>query len=169
MKLIKTITIEDPPTKWVKVAKEKIDPETGSLKTDTYYLTANLFYATQVHYSIKSRIINFCKDILILQMKGIPKLEKCRINITYQQVHDGFDIDNKAYFWGKLFIDLLKIPSDKQVANAFKKGYGVKTVNVLPDDTVRYLDEINMKYRKGQHKLIFEVYGREMSEQTTLL
>lgn len=169
MDLVKKIEIADPPTKWVKVAKTKIDPKTGVLKLDTYYLTANIFYAGHLHYAVKSQIVNFSKNFLMPHMNNIPKLEKCRLKITYQRMDEGFDLDNKIYYWAKLFIDILKIPSDKQVINAFKKGYGVKTVNVLPDDTVRYLDEINMRYTKGKHMLIFEIYGRKTAEQQKLL
>lgn len=165
MEHIKTIVIPDPPTKYIVKSKTKIDPKTGKLKADTHYLTANLFYADKIHYHLKSKIVKFSKDYLFIFFQGLPKLEKMKINVIYSRPDDNFDLDNKAYYWTKIALDIFKTPSSRQLLNAHKKGNDIVTINCLPDDTVKYLDEINMKYVKGEHSLVFEIYGRKMDEQ----
>ena len=158
MELIKEIIIENPPTKYVDRKKTKIDPKTGKLKEDVYYLTANLFYSG-TQYFIRAKITNAIKQYLMPHLKGIPKLSKCQIEVVYQKPQDNFDLDNKAYFWVKMILDLLKTPSSRQLKNAHLRGRNIKRVNVLKDDTVRYIDEITMKYKTGPHRLIIRIFG----------
>lgn len=167
MELIKTIIIKDPPTKYVDRKKTKIDPKTGRLKEDVYYLTANLFYGG-LQYYLRSKITNAIKSFLIPYLDGVPELKKCRIELIYSKPQDNFDLDNKAYFWLKMFLDLLKTPSKRQIKNANLKGRDIKSVNVLADDTVRYIDDIHLKYEKGEHQLILKIYGQYPDEKLTL-
>lgn len=160
MELVKEIIIDNPPTKYVDRKKTKIDPKTGKLKENTHYLTANIFYSGIPHY-LRSKIINAIKEYLINYMVDIPKLQKARIVLIYSKPQDTFDLDNKAYFWLKVFLDLLKTPSKRQITNAAKKRRSIKSVNCLPDDTVRYIDDIQLKYEKGSHRLIIRIYGDE--------
>ena len=80
---------------------------------------------------------------------------------------ENWDLDNKVYFWVKIIMDLLKTPSSRKETNAKKKGKILKTLRVLPEDTVKYCDEINMKYEKGPHTLIVEIYGEESANPET--
>lgn len=154
MEHIKTIIIPNPPTKWVISSKKKIDPKTGRLKQTTYYLTANLFYTTNAHYHVRNEIVNYCKEVLMCYFGKLPKLNKARITVTYSRPSDNFDIDNKAGFWLKIGLDLIKTPTKTQLL----KG-GVKSVYCIPDDSAKFIDEITMKYEKGKHFLKFDIYG----------
>ena len=166
MELIKEIIIIDPPTKYNDRKKTKIDPKTGQLKVDIYYLTANLFYAG-IPYFIRAKITDAIKRFLMPHMVEIPKMKKCRIELVYRKPQDTFDLDNKAFFWLKMFLDILKTPTNRQVQNALKRRKEIKTINAIKDDTVRYIDEINMKYERGTHALIIRVFGKlDIPEKT---
>lgn len=165
MELIKHIEIIDPPYKWVKVAKRKVDPETGTLAIDTYYLNANIFFGNNTHFAIQYKIINFAKDFVVWHLKDIPKLEKMQLHLTYQHPKDTWDLDNKAYFWQKIILDLLKTPSDAQVAKALEGKRRLQTLRVIPDDTIRYVDKLVARGKLGRHALILDIFGRRMAEQ----
>lgn len=169
MNLIKKIEINDPPTKYI-INKKRPKLKDGKLITqDTYYLTANLFYSHNLNYQVQRKITDYCKDILMVLSAPIPKLIKCRVVCIYQFPKGGFDLDNKAYFWLKLLFDIMKTPTSKQIINARNKGRKIKTMNVLKDDTVDYIDQFECKYAKGSPKLIFEIYGIRENEQKKLL
>lgn len=169
MDLIKEIIINNPPTKYVDRAKFKIDEETGKLKETTYYLTANLFYSG-THYHILSKITKNVKLFLlqILEKEKVPDLDKLRLEVIYQKPEQHFDLDNKAYFWVKMLLDVLKTPSSRQIKNANKKGRTIITTNTIKDDTVKYVDEIVMRYKTGPHSLIFRFYGKLKTEELDL-
>lgn len=167
MELITEIKIQNPPTKYVDRKKTKIDPKTGKLKEDVYYLTANLFYSV-VSYFIRYKITNEIKDYLKPYLVDIPKLKKMRLEVVYFKPEDTFDLDNKGYFWVKMILDLLKTPSNRQIKNANLKGKEIKTVNVLKDDTVRYIDDIRMRYERGTHCLVIKIYGQLKEDELTL-
>ena len=42
------------------------------------------------------------------------------------------------------------------------------SLNILKDDTVRYLDDIHWKFEKGEHAIKFDIYGRLLDEQKKL-
>ncbi len=160
MDLIKEFTIMDPPTKYIVRAKNKIDENTNKLKVDTYYLTENLFFGNNaVHYMVGYKIINFCKEFLFWQLQGLPKLTRCRIHLDYYRMETTWDLDNKGFFWIKFVQDLLKTPSNKQLINAQNKGNKIKSLYVIRDDTVKFIDELRVKYYYGEHKMIIRIYG----------
>ncbi len=165
MELIKEIVFKDPPTKWtLQYKKEKFDKEGKKITHQDFYLTANLFYADRTSYHLTSKIIQECKEYLKREIKFIPELEKCKIEIEYRHTKE-IDLDNKAYFWIKLFLDILKTPSKKQVQNANLKGKKIITLNAIFDDTTKYIDSINMSFQKGEHCMIIRVFGRVKNEQ----
>lgn len=160
--------IKEPLTKYVHVYKRPKTDNKGQIVTKKdYYLTANLFY-DGTHWAIKSKIMNYVKQWFILYLKGIPKIEKCNIEITYHNKSDGFDLDNKVYFWTKVLLDIMKIPTSKQIINSQKYANKIYTINSLKDDTVRYVDEILMKYKKGATAIEIKIYGRKLDEQQQL-
>lgn len=152
------VTIEEPPTKYTDRKKNKIDPNTGRLKEVVYYLTNNIFYQG-VHFAIRSKIVEDVKRYLVPHLKELPKLQKLRIEIIYYKEKDGFDLDNKIGFWLKMLLDLLKVPSKRQRTKALQQRRVIQTIEVLPDDTVKYIDDIHFKYRKGPHKIVINFYG----------
>lgn len=164
--LISQIIIEQPPTKFT-IKKKKVDPKTGKYKEDIYYLTANLFYAG-THYHVQSKITKQVKWYLVDYFKNVPKMSKMRYELIYCDMSNGWDLDNKAYFWTKMILDILKTPSNKQIANAYKRQSAIPTVNVLKDDTVKFIDEIKFKYKKDERKIIVNLYGRLEEEQSKL-
>ena len=168
MDLIKKIIIKNPPTKWVKPVKYR---KKGSKKKglkDVHYLTANLWYSNDVHFTTQSDIRNDCKGFLYEHLQGIPKLNKMRTRIVYSRTTDDWDLDNKAFFWRKLLLDLLKTPSSKEVLKARRYNKEILSLRVVPDDSCKYIDENSEKYIKGEHALIIEIYGRLEDEQQQL-
>lgn len=168
MELIKKITILDPPTKYVKKVKRR---KPGSKKKgleDVYYLTANLFYSNDIHFALRSEIVNAMKGFLFEYLEDLPKMEKMRLNIVYSRPSDNFDLDNKVYFWQKILLDLFKTPSRREKERAYRYKKIIKSLEVIPDDSCKYVDELNSKYIKGEHLIIIEVYGRLENEQQKL-
>jgi len=151
----------DPPYKYVQNKKKpKLNEKTGKLVTqDVWYLNNNLFYNNQISFWVKLKVVNYAKDFLMLYMDDIPKLDKARITITYRHTKDTFDLDNKADFWKKILLDIMKTPTDKQRAKAEEKGIVLKTIECLPDDTVRYVDQHITKFERGEHELDIEIFG----------
>jgi hypothetical protein len=166
MELIKEIVIANPPTKYNDKKKTKIDPKTGKLKVDVYYLTANLFYAG-IPYFMRVKITDAIKSFLMPYLNEIPKMSKMRVELIYRKQQDTFDLDNKGFFWLKMFLDIVKTPSNRQIQNAHKRNKEIKTINALKDDTVRYIDDIRLKYERGEHALIIRVFGKlDIPEKT---
>lgn len=164
----KTIVIPDPPSKYIVQAKKKIDPSTGRLKEKTFYLSANLFFGSHIHYHDQKKVVMFAKNYLNMYFQGLPKLQKLRIYGIYSRPDKGFDLDNKSFFWQKCLLDLLKTPSDKQRARAIKEGWKMLHLNRIPEDGVQYVDELNWKYEEGPHQLIFNLKGVRLAEQQKL-
>lgn len=166
--LIKEIVIDDPPTKYVQYfKKEKWDKDGNLITHQDWYLTGNLFYADQGSFHMTSKIIQESKEYLLPYLKGIPKLEKMRLEWEYHAMKD-IDIDNKFSYWGKIFLDILKTPTDRQIKRALKYKKPIITTNTITDDNTKCIDEIKLKYFYGEHKMVFRIYGRMKSEQKTL-
>lgn len=162
------IIMLDPPTKYVEQRKRPGYDNKGKLVTQTvYYLTANIFY-DGTHFMIKQKIVDYAKNWLFPQLRKMPKFEKCRIELEYIFPTDNFDLDNKAYFWLKLILDLMKTPSSKQVLNRLKKNKQPQSLCTLRDDTVRYVPEIKISYTKGAPAIRFKVEGTKYEEQLDL-
>ena len=172
----KTIILPNPPAKYIKKAKRKTEvienKKTGKkivrLKETTYYLNANLFYSNEVHFRTRSEIVNYCKDYLLNWIFELPKLELLEIKITYQRMDNNFDLDNKAYFWQKIILDLLKSPNLKEIKKAEKYKRRIKTLDVIPDDNVRYVKKISSEYIRGEHKMEIILKGRKKNIQKSL-
>lgn len=131
--LIKEIIIEAPPT-FYQIKKVKKSKEMGEDIYDKHYLTANLFYNQNVSYHIISKIVYDCKLFLKEKIGYLPPLEKMRLEIEYHSLK-AIDLDNRLYYWVKLLLDILKIPTSKQIikANQYKKE--AISLNVIHDDT----------------------------------
>lgn len=177
METIYKKTIIDPPSKWVhkrtapkqvKYKKSNGDHAYKLVHEDVHYLTANLFYADSIHWATKQKIVDFAKEWLIQHIEDIPKIEKCRIRITYYKTKDNFDIDNKAYFWAKMLLDIMKTPSQKQLARAEKYNSKVFTIASLNDDSVKFVDGVDMRFKNGKHAIKIRIKGRLLAEQTQL-
>lgn len=164
----KTIRIMDPETYFDITSKRTIDEKTGRLKNTRYYLSANLWFGAKIHYHTQKKINDFCKNYLLMYCQGLPKLDKLRIKITYFSTTPTFDLDNKAFFWMKIFLDLLKTPTNKQLLAAQKKGYKIIHLDILHDDNVQFVDSIKWKYKNGPHELRFELKGRKSNVQKRL-
>jgi hypothetical protein len=78
------------------------------------------------------------------------------------------DLDNRAYFWKKLFMDILKTPTTKQLSKASEKNREIVTMNVIYDDSTQYVDDFRETFKYGGNFLIFRIYGRIKSEQKEL-
>jgi hypothetical protein len=163
MELIKEIILKDPPTFYLQ-KKVRESREKGEDVFVKHYLTANLFYIQNVNYHIVSKITHECKIYLRDNIKYLPELEKCRIEIEYRHTKE-IDLDNKAYFFLKLLLDILKTPTKRQLENAAIKNKEIITLNCLKDDTTKEIDDIRMKFERGEHCMIIRVYGRLKPQQ----
>jgi len=173
MQLIKKIEIPDPPTKYkIKYKRPKLKTVNGKQKLVTervFYLTANLFYAHKLDYAHQKRIINFCKTWLELHLQGLPKLQKMNLHITYRSPRENWDLDNKGYFWRKLILDVMKTPTDKQVARKKMQGRNIVTTRTIPDDDVRHVNYCTERYEKGPEALVIEIHGVVVPKQKKLI
>ena len=160
--------IYDPPTKYVTPNKKgKLDKEGKVKKDGVSYLTNNIFYGG-VHFAVRNKIVLFSKEWIVWFLKDIPKMRKCSVEITYHHPTDTFDLDNKVGYWAKIILDLLKTPTQKQIDKAIKYKNPIISLNVLDDDTVRYIDEIVMRYKKGESAIELKITGYSKEEQQTL-
>lgn len=164
--LIKEVIIENPPT-FYQIKKVKKSKEAGQDIFDKHYLTANLFYNQNVSYHIISKIVYDCKLFLRDKIGYLPPLEKMRLEI---EIHASkhIDLDNRAYFWKKLLLDILKTPTSKQILKAEQFKKEAISLNVIHDDTTQYIDDIRETFKHGGNFLIFRIYGRAKSEQKTM-
>jgi hypothetical protein len=166
--LIKEIIIDSPPYKYTNVYKKPKHDRKGNLIThQDYFLTGNLFYSDRTSFHLTSKIIQESKEFLFPFLKGIPELEKMRLEFEYHHTKD-IDLDNKANYWIKLMLDILKTPTDRQIKRAISYKKAIITTNSIKDDNTKCIDEISLKFRKGEHKMIFRIYGRMISEQKQL-
>ena len=167
--LLTHFEVLDPPTKYVhKYKKKKYNKDGNIIKEQSYYMTANLFYGGNVHWSMIRKVTNHAKDFILPLLVTIPKMEKCRIEVTYHHPNAQFDLDNKVYFWVKVILDLFTPPTEKEKEYAKKYNRQLKSIYVLEDDSVKYIDDISMKYKRGAHKLELKVFGRLAVEQISL-
>ena len=166
--LIKEIVVVDPPTKWSLVyKKEKFDSKGNLVTKQDFYLTGNLFYSDRSSFHITSKIIQESKEFLFPYLKGLPELEKMRLEFEYHHLKD-IDLDNKFSYWGKILLDVLKTPTQKQINRALRYKKPIITTNTITDDNTKCIDEIRLKFVKAEHKIIIRIFGRVKSEQKEL-
>ena len=165
-KILFHIEIMDPPSKYEKSLKRiKVDKKTGNLITkNTYYLSNNIFYGNNLHWMIQYEIINYTKDWLMPYLKDVPKIKKCEIELIYYRETEQFDLDNKTGFWMKILLDLLKTPTKKQKDKALRNNTWIRSVEALPDDTVKYVDGLIARFKPGKHRLEIKIIESEISQ-----
>lgn len=165
--LIKEIVIDNPPTDYtVYYKKEKFDKKGKLIEYVRYYLTGNIFYSNSGSIHTTRKIVYETKEFLLPYLKGLPQLEKMRLEFEYHDIKD-IDLDNRASFWVKLFLDILKSPTSRQLTRASKEKNPkpIITTNTIVDDDTKCIDEIKLKFVKSERKLVFRIYGRAKSEQ----
>lgn len=167
--LIKEIIILEPPTKWTLVYKKpKYDKKGNLIEKKDFYLTANLFYADRTSFHITSNIIQDCKLFLKQKIGVLPHLEKMQLELIYSKPTH-IDLDNKSYFWRKIFLDILKTPTEKQLKNSYSRGKNIITTNTIVDDDTSVISKMSEEFVIGEHKLIFKIYGRVIDEQKEII
>jgi hypothetical protein len=73
-----------------------------------YTLGANLFYSG-THFAIRTRVVNYAKDLIAKHDNNDHnKLYTAEARILLKTKNMTFDIDNKGYFWCKVFLDYAK-------------------------------------------------------------
>lgn len=170
LELIKEIVIENPPTDYtIYYKKEKFDKKGKLIPYIRYYLTGNLFYSNSGSIHTSRKIVYETKEYLLPYLKGLPELEKMRLEFEYHDTKH-IDLDNKASFWVKLFLDILKTPTSRQLTRAAKekKPKPIITTNTIADDNTKCIDSISLKYIHGELKIVFRIYGRIKNEQKQL-
>lgn len=168
MELIKEIIINNPPIKWSLVyKKEKFDAKGKLVTHQDFYLTGNLFYSDRSSFHITSKIIQESKEFLYPYLKGLPELEKMKLEFEYHKMQD-IDLDNKFSYWGKILLDILKTPSQRQIERALHYKKPIITTNTIKDDNTKCINELNLKFIKGEHKMIFRIFGKVKNTQKEL-
>lgn len=152
---------------FIKLKKKKKSLEVGHDVFDKYYLTSNLFFNNNTSYHIISKIVQDCKLWLLPHLKGLPELEKMSLEIEINRTKH-IDLDNVSYFWKKLFLDILKTPSQRQISNSIQKNRQIITTRTIEDDTTKFVIEFTDKFKRGPNALIFRIYGKVKDEQTEL-
>ena len=161
--LIYEQTFNDVPVKYVSTSKNiKLDSKGKIKPPQTHYLTANVFY-DGTHWATKDKIVKFAKEYLYWKIKDLPAIHKCKVEIIYRSPKDDFDLDNKCYFWIKIFLDLIKPP-----AKRMDEKMRSMALSKIHDDSVRYIDGINMVYEKGDLSMTIKIYGSKQQEQRSL-
>ena len=168
--LIKEIVIENPPTDYtIYYKKPKFDKKGKLIPYIRYYLTGNIFYSNSGSIHTNRKIVYETKEYLHKFLVGLPQLEKMRLEFEYHDTKH-IDLDNKASFWVKIFLDILKTPTSRQLLRASKEKTPkpIITTNTIADDDTKCIDEIKLKYLQGERKIVFRVFGRAVSEQKSL-
>lgn len=164
--LIKEIVIPDPPT-YYSIKKVKKSKEAGEDVYDKHYLTSNLFYIQNVSYHVVSKIVYDTKKFLLPYLVGLPKIEKMRTEIEIHRLKD-IDLDNVAFFWRKLILDILKTPTARQISNSERYKKEIITVNCIKDDNTKVVVKNSEEYFYGEPKLIIRIFGRVEAQQKKL-
>jgi hypothetical protein len=168
MDLVKEIIIISPPSKWTLVYKKpKFDSKGKEVTHQDFYLTGNLFYSDRTSFHLTSKIIQESKEFLYGHLRGLPQLEKMRLEFEYHHIKD-IDLDNKANYWVKLVLDILKTPTQRQIDRANKYKKPIITTNTIADDNTKCIDELHYRFVKGEHKIILRIFGKIKSEQKEL-
>jgi hypothetical protein len=166
--LIKEIIIVDPPSHWDMLYKKpKYDRDGKPVTKLRFYLSGNLFYSDNGNAFTIAKIVYDSKEFLYPFLKGLPELEKMRLEFEYHKTTH-IDLDNKANYWLKVFLDVLKTPSERQIKKAIQYKKPIISTNTIQDDNTKCIDEIKLKFVHGEHKMIFRIFGRVKTEQKTL-
>lgn len=166
--LIKEIVFIDPPTKFTLLYKNpKFDKSGKRIMGQVFYLTNNLFYSDRTSYHITSKIIYETKEYLYPYLKSLPELEKIAIEFEYHSLKH-IDLDNKFGFFLKLILDILKTPTEKQVALSVKRKKPIITTNTIQDDNTKCIAKMSAEFILGEHKMVIRIFGKVKDEQKTL-
>lgn len=94
------LSIDDPPTY-------------RTIDGTRYYLTANVFFASH-HWKIRNNIANWAKQYLKERMAHLKPVDaRSRLLVVFSTTRKigpktRYDVDNRGYFWGKMFQDVLQ-------------------------------------------------------------
>jgi hypothetical protein len=106
-------------------------PSNMTIGSKKYYLTNNIFYGG-VHWAIRKKLVEMCKLYLMSKISKRVSISEdkfpIQIEIIYHSPKHTFDIDNKAGYWLKVLLDLIK-----------QNG-------TVPDDNVKYISSIKSSY-----------------------
>ena len=107
-------------------------PSKMTVGSKSYYLTNNLFYGG-VHWAVRKKLVEWSKLYLLSalsdRMKQVkPSAYPLSIEIVYHSAKHTFDLDNKAGYWLKVLLDMLK------------------GSNIVPDDNVKFIGSIKSVY-----------------------
>ena len=129
----KEVTIDDPPTYYDIGGERK-------------YLTANaLLY--QKHWSVRSSIMKKAKKFLEEYMTHLKPLEAHSTLVVVFSVKKkvspdmDFDVDNRGYFWGKMFQDQLQ------------------DMGLVPNDNAHWISKVHYEFdwKRKEDNLTFKI------------
>lgn len=129
----------------VEIDNPRTYVEIGKKKPKRHYLTAQRFYSGVNHF-VRKAIVDVCKlDLLVASTGILKKIEEYPLSLIVE-IHNEKkgkqDLDNKAYFWCKVFQDFI-----------VERRY-------IKDDSVEYINDIRFLYKYSNPKLIFTLKNK---------
>jgi hypothetical protein len=106
-------------------------------------------------------------SMLVYRITRAPERRVFYIEIEIHRLKD-VDLDNVAFFWRKLILDVLKTPTSKQINNSQKYKKEIITVNCIKDDNTKVVVKNSEEYFYGEPKLIIRIFGRPKVQQEKL-
>ena len=164
------IKIDSPPTFYLDIKKKTIDPKTNKLREDKYYLTGNIFYSEQLHFSTRMKVINFAKRFLRPHFESayIPRLTNMKLSLFFCYGDSRSDLDNLDSFWKKVILDMLKTITPKMKERALKYKTELIHLEIIKDDNSKYVNEFQSKFIPRGNQLIIIIEGDRDAVQTSM-
>jgi hypothetical protein len=148
----------------------------GKKNPKKHYLTNNLFYDGRMHFATRNKLVKLTKEYLKEQIQiweqkngAIPKLEKMKLRVIVCRKNTNYDLDNKGGFWMKVFFDLMKTPTQKQIEKAKQYRNEIITMSIIYDDSAKYIDEYSCKHIPGGNYIEFQIEGLKQASTQNLL
>jgi hypothetical protein len=164
------LRINNPPTFYLDKKKKAIDPKTNQPRVDKYYLTGNIFYGEQVHFSIRTKVVNYAKTVLrpYFDNANIPKLTNVKLSLFFLYSESRSDLDNLDSFWKKVILDLMKAVTPKIQERAKKYRTELIHLGIIKDDNSKYVNEFQSKFIPRGNQLVIILEGDPDAVQTSM-
>lgn len=140
------------------------------MKKTRHYLTGNLFYSDQLHFTTRTMIVNEVKKILTphFRSQNIPVLTNVKLSLVCMRHDDNFDLDNWESFWKKIILDLLKTPTPKMIEKGKKYRTEMIHLNILPDDRAKHVKHFETKFVQRGNMMVIILEGEKQVTQSEI-
>lgn len=164
------INIPNPPTFYLDKKKKAIDPKTNQPRVDKYYLTGNIFYSEQLHFSTRSKVVNFAKTFVkpYFDKANLPKMKNLKLSLFFCYGDSRSDLDNLESFWKKVILDMLKAITPKMIERAKKYKTELIHLEIIKDDNPSFVNEFQSKFIPRGNALIVILEGDPDATQMSM-